>query len=79
MATSNFLRQNWSPRTMVYEGRLVPQYPYLSAVLSYPFYRLAGNRGQLVDSDSYGTCPIVGRVAAQRKEITREHIHFAER
>ncbi len=34
--------------TRVYEGRLVPQYPYLSAVLNYPFYRLAGFEGLII-------------------------------
>ncbi len=32
-------------QTKVYEGRLVPQYPYLFAVLSYPVYWLAGFPG----------------------------------
>ena len=38
------------PLTRVYEGQLVPQYPYLSAVLNYPFYRLAGFEGLIRDS-----------------------------
>ncbi len=36
------------PFTRVYEGHLVPQYPYLSAVLNYPFYRLAGFEGLII-------------------------------
>ena len=35
-------------QTKVYEGRLIPQYPYLSTVLSYPFYRLAGFQGLII-------------------------------
>ena len=36
------------PQTLIHEGRLVPQYPYLTAVLNYPFYRLAGFAGLLL-------------------------------
>ena len=36
------------PFTRVYEGHLVPQYPYLTAVLNYPLYRLAGFAGLLL-------------------------------
>ena len=51
---------------------------YMAAVDS-GSWGLDGNRGQHVDSDSYGTCPIVGCVAAERKEITQKHIHILER
>ena len=33
---------------LIHEGRLVPQYPYLTAVLNYPLYRLAGFAGLLL-------------------------------
>ncbi len=36
------------PQTLIHEGRLVSQYPYLTAVLSYPFYRLAGFAGLFI-------------------------------
>ncbi len=36
------------PFTVVYQGRLAPQYPYLTAVLSSPFYRLAGFAGLIL-------------------------------
>ena len=36
------------PHILIHEGRLVPQYPSLTAVLSYPFYRMAGFAGLLI-------------------------------
>lgn len=36
------------PFTQVYQGHLVPQYPYLTAILNYPLYRLAGFTGLLL-------------------------------
>ncbi len=54
------------PHTLIHEGRLVPQYPYLTAVLSYPFYRLAGFAGLfLLNAIAYvatlGVCFLTAR------------------